>query len=106
MRVTLLPEAMQELQALPEAEQAAMGTVIERLELWGEQLRFPYTSQVRGARKLRELRPRGGRSAWRAFYRRVGQEWLIAAIGPEALADPQRFRRAVRLAEQRLELAG
>ena len=55
-----------------------------------------------GADRLRELRPRAGRSPWRAFYRRVGGDVVIAAIGPEANVDPRAFRQAVRAAEDRL----
>ncbi len=81
-----------------------MRAAMRKLELHEAQLGFPHSSAVQGATKLRELRPRGGHSSWRAFYRRVGDEWVLAAIGPEAQADPQGFRRAVRLAEQRLAL--
>ena len=45
-----------------------------------------------------ELRPRAGRSKWRAFYRQVGAAMVIAAIGPEATVDA----RAVKVAQQRL----
>jgi hypothetical protein len=55
------------------------------------------------AKKLRELRPRRGNSPWRAFYRRIGEVFVIGAIGPEANVDHQRFRRAVKAAEARLD---
>jgi hypothetical protein len=51
----------------------------------------------------RELRPRGGRSAWRALYRRVGDVFVVATVGPEAQANPQGFGRMIKLATQRLE---
>jgi hypothetical protein len=57
---------------------------------------------VRGAEKLRELRPRAGRSAWRALYRQVGEVFVVAAVGPEAQSDPRGFDRAVRRALERL----
>ncbi len=102
MRVVLLVEAQAELRALPAAEQAALGRAADKLALLGEALGYPHTSAIKGqAEPLRELRPRAGRSAWRAFYRRVGSCLVIAAIGSEAQADRRGFERAVRIALER-----
>jgi hypothetical protein len=38
----------------------------------------------------------------RAFYQRIADTVIVAAIGPEAKANPQGFRRAVRVAGERL----
>ena len=76
---------------------------IEKLEAFGPQLGFPHTSAVQGYASLRELRPRAGRSPWRALYRRVGEVSVIAAIAPEAQVDHRRFEKAARLAPARLE---
>jgi hypothetical protein len=38
-----------------------------------------------------------------SFLRRVGDEFVIGAIGPEAETNPRGFRRAVRAAENRLD---
>lgn len=75
---------------------------MEKLQALGAQLPFPHASHVEGAAALFELRPRAGRSPWRAFYRQVGAAMVIAAIGPEATVDPRGFARAVRVAERRL----
>ena len=100
--VGLLPEAEEELEALPIAEEVAMRTVMAKLEALGSRLPFPHQSAVQGA-TVRELRPRSGRSPWRAFYRRTGAEhFLVGSIGPEAKVNPKGFKRAVRMAEQRL----
>jgi hypothetical protein len=99
-----MPEAEDELTALPEPERAAMVNADQKLRALGPQLGAPHTSAVLGIEgTLRELRPRGGRSPWRGLYRRVGQEFLIAAIGPEAEHDRRGFDRAVRKALDRLE---
>jgi hypothetical protein len=74
---------------------------VEKLIALGDQLPYPHSSGVHGT-KLRELRPRGGRSPWRAFYRRVGNQMIIGAIGPEAEVDPAEFRKAVAKAEARI----
>lgn len=75
-----------------------MDHAFEKLEALGIRLPFPHQSDVRGAEGIRELRPRGGRSRWRAFYRRIGDAMVIGAVGPEAEVDRRGFRRAVRLA--------
>ena len=75
-----------------------MDHAVEKLQALGAQLPFPHASRVRGAATLFELRPRAGRSKWRAFYRQVGAAMVIAAIGPEATVDA----RAVKVAQQRL----
>lgn len=102
-QVLLLHEVEEELARLPRPEEVAIRTVMLKLEALGSRLPYPHQSLVRGADDLRELRPRSGRSAWRAFYRRVGaEEFLIGSIGPEAVVNPQGFKRSVRLAEERL----
>jgi hypothetical protein len=70
-----------------------------KLSAFGPLLGYPHTSAVRGAGKLR---PRAGRSAWRALYRQVGEVFVVAAVGPEAQSDPPGFDRAVRRALNRL----
>lgn len=102
MNVELHPEAERELQGLPGGERNAMQNAFEKLEVHGDRLPFPHSSRVKGVGQLRELRPRAGRSPWRAFYRRIGDTLIIGAIGPETHADPQGFGRAVRAAGERL----
>jgi hypothetical protein len=95
-QVILHPEAAQELAELPGAERTSILNAIEKLAVLGDMLGAPHSSSVKGAREtLRELRPRAGRSRWRALYRRVGDRFVIAAIAPEAEVDPVRFRRSV-----------
>lgn len=100
--VAYLPEAEQERSVMPKAERAALINADAKLGAYGSQLGYPHTSAVRGAEGLRELRPRAGRSAWRALYRQIGQVFVVAAIGPEAQSDPRGFDRAVRRALERL----
>lgn len=103
MRVVVyLPEAEQERSALPKAERAALINADAKLGAYGPLLGYPHTSAVRGAGGLRELRPRAGRSAWRALYRQVGEVLVVAAVGQEAESDPRGFARAVRRALERL----
>ncbi len=102
MDVRYHPEAEAELEALPVREKVAMLSAVEKLEALGDQLPFPHSSDVRDAVKLRELRPRAGRSPWRAFYRRISRSMVIGAIGPEADSNRPGFNRAVKNAETRL----
>ncbi|MDA8314364.1 MAG: type II toxin-antitoxin system RelE/ParE family toxin [Actinomycetota bacterium] len=97
-----LAEAVEEREALVPKERAALINAEIKLAVFGPNLPFPHSSVVQGADRLRELRPRGGRSPWRALYRRVGGEFVIAAVGPEAQVDPRGFAAACRRAEARL----
>jgi hypothetical protein len=92
-----------ELNKLPVPERVAMLHAIDKLMALGPQLPFPHQSSVRGTQGLRELRPRGGRSPWRAFYQRQGDAFVIGAVGPEAQVDQRGFDKAVRDASARLE---
>ena len=97
------PDAKDEEDALLPREQLAMTNVVNKLQTVGPALGFPHQSAVQSS-TVRELRPRSGRSSWRAFYRRVGDHFVIGAIGPEALSNPNGFRKAVGMAETRLNL--
>jgi hypothetical protein len=91
-----------EWQDLPPAERAALATAVEKLRA-DSQLGFPHTSLVRGSGlRIRELRPRRGRSRWRALYRRAGDAMVMLAVAPEAGVDRRGFDRALAVAEQRL----
>lgn len=103
MEVVYCPEAREELKALPSRERQAMLHAVEKLEALGDRLPYPHSSLVRGeSGGLRELRPRGGASVWRAFYRRVQDVLVIGAIGPEAKHNPHGFQRAVEAAQLRI----
>lgn len=107
MEVQLHPAAedeLKELRRLSVQEHTAMLQAILTLRAIGTALGYPHTSQVKGT-KLRELRPRAGRSPWRALYRQGGNILVIGAIGPEAKSDRRGFDRAVDLAEQRINLS-
>jgi len=100
--VVFTDEAARERLALPPAERNALLHAIEKLEAFGSQLGFPHTSAIQGYPGLRELRPRAGRSPWRALYQQVGDVFVIAAVAPEAQVDRRRFSRAAGLALARL----
>lgn len=102
-RVLVHPEAREELRAVPVTDRRAIENAIEKLTVLGDQLGAPHSSAIRGASEtLRELRPRAGRSRWRALYRRVGDQFVVAAISPEAAVNPSGFRGAVAKALTRL----
>jgi hypothetical protein len=102
MLVRMTTEAALEYAALPEREQDALESGFAKLAALGEAVPFPHASAVRSVRGLRELRPRAGRCRWRAFFRRVADVIVVAAIGPEAEVDPRGFQRAVHAAALRL----
>lgn len=97
-----LGEAAAEREALVPRERAAIANAEAKLAALGPGLPYPHSSVVRGAERLRELRPRGGRSPWRALYRQIGDEFVVGAVGPEVQADPPGFTSACRRAEARL----
>ena len=96
------PDAEDERRVLPARERVALDNAVEKLKEIGPTLGYPHTSDVRGADDIRELRPRQGRSAWRAFYREIGGTIVVGSIGPEAESRPRAFVKAVRKAETRL----
>lgn len=102
MEVWYLAEAAHERDQLSARDRVALEHAIEKLELLGALLPAPHQKNVVGADRIRELRPRAGRSAFRAFYRQVDQWMLIGAIGPEHEVDSRGFDSAVRRAEDRL----
>lgn len=102
MPVVYHPQYEAEWRSLPPAERAALASAVEKLRA-DSQLGFPHTSRVQGSKAaLRELRPRRGRSPWRALYRRVGDAVVVLAVAPEAARDRRGFDRAVAGAERRL----
>jgi len=84
-------------------EATAIDHAVRKLEALGPALGYPHQSAIRGSRlALRELRPRAGRSRWRALYVRVdATSFAILAIAPEAQLDQVGFARSVRRAEER-----
>ena len=103
--VLWLVEATHERDGLPFTEVAALRRAAIKLATFGPELPFPHQSSVRQGQGLRELRPRGGRSRWRALYRRIGDVFVIGAVCSEAQADPSSFARGVANAIKRLEAA-
>lgn len=101
-QVVIHPEAEVELRALPRREEVAILNAVDKLIATGTLLRFPHQSDVRGAQGLRELRPRQGRSPWRALYGQKNEVFIVVAIAPEAEVDHRGFDRAIRRATVRL----
>jgi phage-related protein len=78
------PDAVVELVAAVKAkeERRAIFNAVEKLREVGELLAPPHMKPLQGkaAGGLRELRPRQGRSDWRALYRRYGSVYVILAF--------------------------
>ena len=79
-----------------------MDNALKKLEALGPELGYPYSSAVQQSDAIRELRPRAGRSPWRAFYRRIGDVFLVGSIGAEAQVDARKFNKAVKAATERI----
>lgn len=85
------------LEALPDRDFAVLENQLERLELFGPQLPFPYSSQVEG--ELRELRCHIGKRHIRFLYRRTDNVFVLLHVFekrtktvPEADKDAARAR--------------
>jgi hypothetical protein len=104
--VLYLPDAKAELNAIKDRkERVAVVNAAEKLKQLGPKLPYPHSSQVKGqdGKGLRELRPRAGRSPWRALYRQVTADtFVIAALVPEAAHNERLFRRGAKNAQERL----
>ena len=104
-RVIWLPDADAELKAIEDAkEQVALRHVGEKLAVEGPRLGYPHSSavQAEAGKGFRELRPRRGRSPWRAIYRQVNKtSFVVLAVGPEAEVNESGFNAAVKSAKSR-----
>lgn len=105
------PGSAAERQAIPaNPDRVALLHAAEKLQALGPRLGFPHSSAVQGQRGkgFRELRPRRGRSPWRAIYRQVNETtFVILAVGAEAEHNQRKFDAAVdRAAERFASLAG
>lgn len=98
--VVVHPDAADDLARIPARERAAIVNALDKLREHGTDLPFPHTSAVVDADHLWELRPRGGNSPWRAFYRRMGAKLVV--VGAIGHHDRRRYRRAVSVAVERL----
>ncbi|MGH2865113.1 MAG: type II toxin-antitoxin system RelE/ParE family toxin [Solirubrobacteraceae bacterium] len=77
------PDAVVDLLAMKSKEEhRALLNAVRKLGELGEHLGPPHMKPLKGDRAatLRELRPRQGRSDWRAIYRRAGDFYVILAI--------------------------
>lgn len=77
------PDAVVDLLAMKSKEEhRALLNAVRKLGELGEHLGPPHMKPLKGDRAaaLRELRPRQGRSDWRAVYRRAGGFYVILAI--------------------------
>jgi hypothetical protein len=77
------PDAVAELLVVKSKEEhRALLNAVSKLRELGDSLAPPNMKPLKGeaAAALCELRPRQGRSDWRAIYRRAGQFYVILAI--------------------------
>lgn len=65
--VVYLPGAVAERDTLDARERSALYNAVRKLQVLGPELGYPHSSAIQGADRLRELRPRAGRSPTRAL---------------------------------------
>jgi hypothetical protein len=80
-----------------DANRSIFNAVLKLREM-GERLAPPHMKPLQGAAAsgLRELRPKQGRSDWRAIYRRAGSVYVILAVDRHANFQSLLARASVR----------
>jgi hypothetical protein len=96
------PDAVHEFVAVvksKEGHRSILNAVVKLRELC-ERLGPPHMKPLQGAAAagLRELRPKQGRSDWRAIYRRAGSTYVILAVDRHANFDSLIARAQMRAA--------
>lgn len=87
------------LEGLPKKHRAKAIAIIRLLEEQGMNLRFPYSSQVRG--KIRELRTQQAKDKIRILYFGDSRRWFILVHGIIKRVD-KLSDKDIELAEQRM----
>ncbi len=77
-------------------------TVVDFLHKLGPKLVEPHSKALTGEKKLRELRPGGGKILVRPLYIRFAErEFVILTVGPESMVDASGFKQATKRAKAR-----
>ncbi len=76
------PDAVAEFVTAVKSKEEQKGIInaVLKLRELGERLEPPHMKPLQGAAGLRELRPKQGRSDWRAVYCRCGVIYVIVAV--------------------------
>ncbi len=89
-------------ETLTEHEQIDVAAYVRRLQSLGPELRFPYSSGVRGSRHgaMRELRVQSGGKPIRVFYAFDLRRTAILLIGGKKAGNNRFYEQFVRVADQ------
>lgn len=94
--------AVEDLKSFGAREQKGALIVVDFLSQLGIKIKEPHMKPLQGEKKLRELRPGGGKTLIRPLYFQLDRRtFKIVAIGPEAMTDPVGFKSAVARAKGR-----
>jgi hypothetical protein len=94
--------AVEELHQFDKSNFKYVLTVVDFLHKLGPKIVAPHSKPLQGERKLRELRPGGGKTLVRPLYIRWhDREFVILAVGPESQVDGPGFRAAITRAKER-----
>lgn len=95
-------QAVEDLKGFSDREQKGVLTVADFLRQLGTKIKEPHMKPITGEKKIRELRPSGGRVLVRPLYFQADERtFKIVAIAPESRTDPSGFGAAVRRARDR-----
>jgi hypothetical protein len=94
--------AVQELHEYDRSVFKSVLTVVDFLHKLGPKIVAPHSKALKGERKVRELRPSGGKTLVRPLYVRWhDREFVILAVAPESQVDGPGFNAAVQRAKDR-----
>jgi hypothetical protein len=95
-------DAVVDLKGFNAREQKGALTVIEFLRQLGTKIQKPHMKSIKGERKIRELRPSGGRLLIRPLYFQHDERtFKIVAMAPESMEDGPGFEAAIKRAKDR-----
>jgi hypothetical protein len=95
-------QAVQDLQSFKDREQKGALTVIDFLRQLGTKSQQPHMKPIQGERKIRELRPSGGRLLIRPLYFQMDERsFKIVAGAPESKENGPGFDAAIKRAKER-----
>jgi hypothetical protein len=95
-------QAVEDLKGFNDREQKGVLTVADFLRQLGTKIKEPHMKPITGEKKIRELRPGGGRVLVRPLYFQADERtFKIVAIAPEAQANPSGFDAALKRARDR-----
>jgi len=102
VQIWLHPEAVPELNSLPDDHRFVVNTALAIWRRLGRDLQEPHVSALLWSSELRLLCPDSGRSPWRVFWAPYGRGAIVLCVGPSEQTNSSGYRFAADTALARL----